>query len=128
MKKKLKGAELGMLYAAAYTILGYLIGIMSFTTFGSTEPWVIILTVSYIVMFALYFLIIRLVDSADTYNRKTFIWHTIFGLASVISVFFIFSDPIGLYAFALAVCLIPLGYLPPAVHLIIRKNRKGRLQ
>lgn len=124
MKRKFNGAELGMLYAFAFTIIGFLFGIMSYVSFGSTELWVVILAASYIVLFAVYFLLSRIVDSADTYNRKTFIWHSIISLVSVVSVFFIFSDPIGLYALALAICLIPLGYLPPIVHLIVRANRK----
>lgn len=129
MKRKFNGAELGKDFAFFFTVVGLVIGIASYVAFDITELWAIILVVSYLLLLAAYIVIAHLVDSISAFIRSLLAWHSIFSIFSVIlsiALMLALNSLPGLYIIYVALCLIPLGYAPPAVHQIILAIHKHK--
>lgn len=134
MKRKFNGAALGKDFAFFFTVFGWVIGYASYIAFQEIYiPWVVISALGYMLAIAAYILVARIVDSVENFIHAILARHTMVSICSVVlSIAFMLAMNRleGLIVVFLALYLIVLGYLPPAVHQIIRavdklKRRKN---
>lgn len=131
MKRRFNGSSLGKDFAFFFTVFGWVVGVAGYVAFREIYiPWVITSAIFFLLSIAAYVLLAHIADSVDNFIRAMLARHTVVSICSVVlsfAVMLALNSIEGLIYVFLALYLIPLGYLPPVVHLIVRAIRKHKV-